>query len=164
MAIGVQSLYGHLSSLDVKAGDMVRKAQPLGRSGMTGLAGGDHLHFTMLVDGRPVNSVEWWDSHWIEDRVLRKIRDAAAPDSATARARHAEVRRGHERRRGDRGTRGVPGPVRPPAAEGYNSDSTVHARAALYRPRFVRCPCRSNRRLTPHEDRTGRRQPFSRAA
>jgi murein DD-endopeptidase MepM/ murein hydrolase activator NlpD len=73
---GVQSLYGHLSSMDVKPGDMVQKAQPVGRSGMTGLAGGDHLHFTMLVDGHPVNSVEWWDSHWIEDRVLRKIREA----------------------------------------------------------------------------------------
>jgi len=74
--LGVQSLYGHLSSMDVKPGDMVQRAQPIGRSGMTGLAGGDHLHFTMLVDGHPVNSVEWWDSHWIEDRVLRKIREA----------------------------------------------------------------------------------------
>jgi murein DD-endopeptidase MepM/ murein hydrolase activator NlpD len=73
---GVQSLYAHLSSMDVKPGDMVQKAQPIGRSGMTGLAGGDHLHFTMLVDGHPVNSVEWWDSHWIEDRVLRKVREA----------------------------------------------------------------------------------------
>jgi len=73
---GVQSLYGHLSSIDVKPGDTVHKGQALGRSGMTGLAGGDHLHFTMLVDGHPVNSVEWWDSHWIEDRVLRKIREA----------------------------------------------------------------------------------------
>ena len=32
---------------------------------MTGLAGGDHLHFTMLVAGHPVNPVEWWDPHWI---------------------------------------------------------------------------------------------------
>ena len=53
---GVQTLYGHLSSIDVKAGDAVHKLQPLGRSGMTGLAGGDHLHFTMLVDGRPVSA------------------------------------------------------------------------------------------------------------
>jgi murein DD-endopeptidase MepM/ murein hydrolase activator NlpD len=74
--VGVQSLYGHLSSMDVKPGDMVQKGQPIGRSGMTGLAGGDHLHFTMLVDGHPVNSVEWWDAHWMEDRVLRKIREA----------------------------------------------------------------------------------------
>jgi murein DD-endopeptidase MepM/ murein hydrolase activator NlpD len=72
--MGVGSLYGHLSSLDVKPGDAVAKGQILGRSGMTGLAGGDHLHFTMLLSGRPVNPVEWWDSHWIEDRVERKLR------------------------------------------------------------------------------------------
>jgi len=75
--MGVGSLYGHLSSLDVKAGDTVAKEQRIGRSGMTGLAGGDHLHFSMLLQGRPVNSVEWWDPHWIEDRVLRKIREAS---------------------------------------------------------------------------------------
>ena len=71
--LGVQSLYAHLSSIEVKAGDRVDKAQPIGRSGMTGLAAGDHLHFTMLVNGHPVNPVEWWDQKWIQDRVLRKI-------------------------------------------------------------------------------------------
>lgn len=71
--MGVGSLYGHLSSTDVKVGDTVTKGQVLGRSGMTGLAGGDHLHFTMLVGGRPVNPVEWWDSHWVQDRVERKL-------------------------------------------------------------------------------------------
>ena len=76
--MGVQSLYAHLSSIDVKPGDMVEKEQQLGRSGMTGMAGGDHLHFTMLVNGQMVNPVEWWDSHWIEDRILRKLRDAGA--------------------------------------------------------------------------------------
>jgi murein DD-endopeptidase MepM/ murein hydrolase activator NlpD len=74
--LGVQSLYAHLASIDVKAGEDVNKEQVLGRSGMTGLAGGDHLHFTMLVNGRMVNPVEWWDSHWIEDRILRKLRAA----------------------------------------------------------------------------------------
>ena len=71
--LGVQSLYAHLSSIDVKPGDKVDKGQALGRSGMTGLAGGDHLHFTMLVNGRQVNPVEWWDPKWMQDRVLRKI-------------------------------------------------------------------------------------------
>jgi murein DD-endopeptidase MepM/ murein hydrolase activator NlpD len=74
--MGVQSLYAHLSSIEVKAGQDVEKEQTLGRSGMTGLAGGDHLHFTMLLNGHMINPVEWWDSHWIEDRILRKLRAA----------------------------------------------------------------------------------------
>ncbi|HTL46054.1 MAG TPA: M23 family metallopeptidase [Vicinamibacterales bacterium] len=73
---GVQSLYGHLSSFAVKVGDTVEKEQQIGVSGQTGLAGGDHLHFTMLVGGHMVNPVEWWDAHWIQDRIVRKLRDA----------------------------------------------------------------------------------------
>lgn len=73
--LGVQSLYAHLSSIGTEVGAMVEKEQPVGRSGLTGLAGGDHLHFTMLVNGRMVNPVEWWDPHWIEDRILRKLRE-----------------------------------------------------------------------------------------
>jgi murein DD-endopeptidase MepM/ murein hydrolase activator NlpD len=76
--MGVQSLYAHLSSIEVKAGQDVEKEQTLGRSGMTGLAGGDHLHFTMLVNGHMVNPVEWWDAHWIEDRILRKLKTTGA--------------------------------------------------------------------------------------
>jgi murein DD-endopeptidase MepM/ murein hydrolase activator NlpD len=76
--MGVQSLYGHLSSIEVKAGQDVEKEQSLGRSGMSGLAGGDHLHFTMLLNGHMVNPVEWWDAHWIEDRILRKLKAAGA--------------------------------------------------------------------------------------
>lgn len=77
--LGVQSLYAHLSSIGVKAGDTVAKDQELGRTGSTGLAGGDHLHFTLLLQGTPVNPVEWWDQHWLQDRVLRKITEAGGP-------------------------------------------------------------------------------------
>ncbi len=70
---GLQSIYGHLSSIDVKPGEMVKKGQVIGKSGATGLAGGDHLHYSMEVDGVQVNPVEWWDAHWINDRVLSKI-------------------------------------------------------------------------------------------
>jgi hypothetical protein len=71
--LGVQSLYAHLSSIGVKVGDKVEKGQEVGRSGMTGLAGGDHLHFTMLVGGQQVTPVDWWSAQWMQDRVLRKI-------------------------------------------------------------------------------------------
>lgn len=82
--LGVQSLYAHLSTIDVKEGDPVEKGQTLGRSGTTGLAGGDHLHFTMLVGGVQVNPVEFWDGHWMEDRVFRKIREAGGNAPAPA--------------------------------------------------------------------------------
>jgi len=74
--LGVQTLYGHLSSIGVKVGDHVDKGQVIGRSGMTGLAAGDHLHFTVLVNGTAVNPVEWWDTKWMQDRVFRKIMEA----------------------------------------------------------------------------------------
>jgi murein DD-endopeptidase MepM/ murein hydrolase activator NlpD len=82
--MGVQSLYGHLSSFDVQDGQDVKKGQTLGKSGQTGLAGGDHLHFSMMVDGRFVNATEWWDPHWIEDRIMRKLRDAGYTGAAPA--------------------------------------------------------------------------------
>jgi len=70
---GLQSIYGHLSAIEVKPGDMVKKGQSLGRSGSTGLAGGDHLHFSMQVGGVQINPVEWWDDHWIKDRIRSKL-------------------------------------------------------------------------------------------
>jgi hypothetical protein len=76
--MGLQSLYAHLSSIEVKVGDSVTKKQSLGRSGITGLAGGDHLHFTMLLGGNPVTAVDWWSDKWIQDRIMRKLRDAGA--------------------------------------------------------------------------------------
>ena len=70
---GLMSLYGHLSSIDVKDGQTVTRGQMVGRSGDTGLAAGDHLHFAILLQGLPVSPVEWWDAHWLQDRIERKL-------------------------------------------------------------------------------------------
>lgn len=74
--LGLQTLYGHLSSIDVQEGSRVQKGQVLGRTGATGLAVGDHLHYEVLLHGRPVTPVEWWDGKWIRDRVAGPLRDA----------------------------------------------------------------------------------------
>lgn len=82
---GLQSIYGHLSEFLVKKGDMVKKGQIIGKTGSTGLAGGDHLHFTMQVDGVQINPVEWWDPHWVKDRILSKMgMDIAAAEEEPA--------------------------------------------------------------------------------
>jgi hypothetical protein len=81
---GLMSLYGHLSTLAVKEGDAVTRGQELGKSGETGLAGGDHLHFATLLHGLPVTPVEWWDEHWIKDRIARKLGASFSFEPATA--------------------------------------------------------------------------------
>jgi hypothetical protein len=71
--LALQSIYAHLSEILTKAGDEVKKGHFIGRSGATGMAAGDHLHFGMQVDGVPVNPIEWWDGHWLQDRILGKL-------------------------------------------------------------------------------------------
>jgi murein DD-endopeptidase MepM/ murein hydrolase activator NlpD len=70
---GLQTIYGHLSHIDVHAGDMVRRGQVMGQSGMTGMAGGDHIHFAMQLDGVQIDPKEWWDGHWIHDHIARRV-------------------------------------------------------------------------------------------
>jgi hypothetical protein len=74
--LGLQTLYAHLSSIDVKEGDQVAKEQELGRTGSTGLALGDHLHYEVLINGVSVTPLEWWDAAWIRSHVGRPLREA----------------------------------------------------------------------------------------
>ncbi|MEM6703174.1 MAG: M23 family metallopeptidase [Acidobacteriota bacterium] len=73
---GLMTLYAHLSSIEVEEGQTVQRGDSLGRSGETGLAGGDHLHFGVLLQGVPVSPVEWFDAKWIRDRIVRKMPNA----------------------------------------------------------------------------------------
>jgi murein DD-endopeptidase MepM/ murein hydrolase activator NlpD len=72
--LGLQSLYGHLSQTDVKEGESVTKGRIIGRTGATGMAFGDHLHFGMVLSGLEVIPIEWWDAKWLEDNVTQKVR------------------------------------------------------------------------------------------
>ena len=82
---GLFSLYSHLSQIKVEKGQKVTKGAILGNTGATGMAGGDHLHFSIMVQGRFVNPLEWWDPHWIKDQVNRQLA-AAVPAAATTKA------------------------------------------------------------------------------
>ena len=70
--LGMISLYAHLSSIRISNGQAVKKGDIIGNTGLSGLAGGDHLHFSIMVGGQFVNPMEWWDSHWIMDNVTKK--------------------------------------------------------------------------------------------
>jgi murein DD-endopeptidase MepM/ murein hydrolase activator NlpD len=73
---GVFSLYSHLSQMEVQVGDIVAKGHPIGKTGTTGWAGGDHLHYGMFVDHIFVNPTEWWDSSWIKNNITDKLQSA----------------------------------------------------------------------------------------
>ena len=70
---GLQTIYGHLSEIAVRKGEMVKRGQAMGKSGMTGLAGGDHIHFSMQLDGVQIDPKEWWDAHWIKDHIAKRV-------------------------------------------------------------------------------------------
>lgn len=73
---GVFSLYSHLSQINVAPGDMVEQQSVLGLTGTSGMAGGDHLHFSMLINGVFATPKEWWDSHWIEVTINEPLVDS----------------------------------------------------------------------------------------
>ncbi len=100
---GLQSIYGHLSEIGVKVDQTVKRGEIIGKSGSTGLAGGDHLHYGMQVDGVQINPVEWWDAHWIHDRILSKLREGGPvheqPATAPASSPVSKKRAGKAHRR-----------------------------------------------------------------
>jgi murein DD-endopeptidase MepM/ murein hydrolase activator NlpD len=71
--LGIFSLYGHLSSITVQKGAAVTAGQQMAQTGETGLAGGDHLHYSIMLHGVHVDPIEWWDPHWLEDHVDARL-------------------------------------------------------------------------------------------
>jgi len=56
---GVATRYGHLSEIDVRPGQRVRRGDPIGRVGSTGRSTGSHLHYEVRLDGTPVNPLAY---------------------------------------------------------------------------------------------------------
>ena len=148
--LGLMSLYAHLSDIGVKVGQTVQKGEALGRSGQTGLAGGDHLHFALLIHGVYTSPIEWWDSHWLKDRIAKPLVDAGITlpgitDGVLAAA-------------------STSGPAAPPAARSADRASpaltATDPDAALYQERAAR-PSRMTAATVP-PTATSRRSPATR--
>ena len=65
----VFTMYAHLSQMDASPGMNVTKEQMIGRSGNTGMAGGDHLHYAIYVSDIPVKPSDWFDQAWLKTRI-----------------------------------------------------------------------------------------------
>jgi len=74
--LGLYTLYGHCSQILVKEGDHVKAGEVIAKTGTTGLALGDHLHFGILVQGIEVRPVEWFDAKWIKKFIDNVFREA----------------------------------------------------------------------------------------
>ncbi len=73
--MGLLSLYGHLSEIMVMKGEAIKKGTVIARTGSTGFAGGDHLHFGILIHGYEVSPLYWWDEHWLKVNIFEKLDD-----------------------------------------------------------------------------------------
>ncbi len=71
--MGLMTQYSHLSEYLVKVGDMVKAGDIIAHTGTTGLAGGDHLHFGVLVGGVPVQPLEWLDPVWVRNNIISRL-------------------------------------------------------------------------------------------
>lgn len=83
--LGLFTLYSHLSSIDAKVGDQIKRQQVIGKTGETGLAGGDHLHYGVYLHGVAILPVEWWDEKWIRDNVEPKLEGKSSEAAAKVR-------------------------------------------------------------------------------
>ncbi len=98
--LGLFTLYGHLSSIDVKVGDSITQRQIIGKTGETGLAAGDHLQYGVYLHGVSVLPVEWWDQKWINDNIVPKLEGQSG--EAIAEAQQAKAPRSKAPRQGTR--------------------------------------------------------------
>lgn len=67
---GLTTRYGHLSHIDVEVGQLVNRAQLLGKVGSTGRSTGPHLHYEVRINDQPVNPVQY---------LLESTRSATQP-------------------------------------------------------------------------------------
>ncbi len=78
--LGLQSLYSHMSEISVRVGDTVKTGDIIGKTGVTGLAGGDHLHFGIVLHGIQIQPLDWFDAKWPRNMITNRLAQAAKAD------------------------------------------------------------------------------------
>jgi len=74
--MGLFTLYGHCSTILVQRDEEISAGTVIAKTGMTGLALGDHLHFGVLVQGTEVRPEEWMDKKWIKNNIDKVFKEA----------------------------------------------------------------------------------------
>jgi len=74
--LGLYTLYGHCSTVNVNNGDTVNEDATIANTGKSGYAMGDHLHFGVLVQGIEVYPAEWMDNNWMKLNITDVISGA----------------------------------------------------------------------------------------
>jgi murein DD-endopeptidase MepM/ murein hydrolase activator NlpD len=97
--LGLFTLYSHLSSIDAKEGDAIKQSQIIGRTGETGLAVGDHVHYGVYLHGVPVLPLEWWDQKWLDDNILSKLEGSTAAEAVETSGVKTPSKTARQRRR-----------------------------------------------------------------
>jgi len=74
--LGLYTLYGHCSSVNVNIDEQTSAKADIANTGKSGYAMGDHLHFGVLVQGVEVRPEEWMDTQWIKLNITDVINES----------------------------------------------------------------------------------------
>ncbi|MFA6191335.1 MAG: M23 family metallopeptidase [Sulfurimonas sp.] len=76
--LGLYTIYGHCSSINVTTGTFIDENTVIANTGKSGYAMGDHLHFGVLVQGIEVRPQEWMDAEWMKLNITDVIKSSKA--------------------------------------------------------------------------------------
>ncbi|MGA2141460.1 MAG: M23 family metallopeptidase [Brevinematales bacterium] len=83
-SLGLYTLYCHMSEIYVKKDAEIISGEIIGVTGDTGYALGEHLHFSVIIQGVFVSPAEWMNAGWVNSNILDVVRKSAAMVNSAA--------------------------------------------------------------------------------